>query len=86
MDEYHFSPIPCLLNQQIYYDLIMGSSSTSAIQGNNGKRGLIIGSRPVHSFMRNLTGKEGRIRGNLLGKRVYYISRSTHKISLIRGI
>ena len=63
--------------QQIYYDLIMGSSSTSAVQGNSGKRGLIIGSRPVHSFMRNLTGKEGRIRGNLLGKRVYYISRST---------
>ena len=63
--------------QQIYYDLIMGSSSTSAIQGNNGRRGLVIGSRPVHSFMRNLTGKEGRIRGNLLGKRVTFISRST---------
>jgi DNA-directed RNA polymerase subunit A' len=63
--------------QQIYYDLIMGSSSTSVTQGNSGRRGLVVGARPVHSFMRNLPRKEGRIRANLLGKRVFYISRST---------
>ncbi|XP_065668226.1 uncharacterized protein LOC136088443 [Hydra vulgaris] len=63
--------------QQIYYDLIMGSSSTSVTQGNNGRRGLVVGARPVHSFLRNLPRKEGRVRANLLGKRVFYISRST---------
>ena len=63
--------------QQIYYDLIMGSSSTSVTQGSSGRRGLVVGARPVHSFLRNLPRKEGRIRANLLGKRVFYISRST---------
>lgn len=63
--------------QQLYYDLIMGSSSTSVTQGNSGKRGLVVGARSVHSFMRNLPRKEGRIRSNLLGKRVFYISRTT---------
>ena len=62
--------------QQFYYDLIMGSSAANT-QTNTGKRVLMIGSRPVHSFMRNLTGKDGRIRNNLLGKRVRYMSRST---------
>jgi DNA-directed RNA polymerase beta' subunit len=55
----------------------MGSSSTSATQGNSGRRGLVVGSRPVRSFLRNLPRKDGRIRANLLGKRVFYISRST---------
>lgn len=62
--------------QQIYFDLLLGSSSSS-FQNNSGKRGLVIGSRPVNSFLRNLTQKDGRIRSNLLGKRVFYISRST---------
>ena len=61
--------------QQFYHDLIMGSSVAS--QNNSGKRVIMIGSRPVNSFMRNLTGKEGRIRNNLLGKRSRYMSRST---------
>jgi len=63
--------------QQIYYDLILGSSSTSVTQGSSGRRGLVVGARPVHSFLRNLPRKEGRVRANLLGKRVFYISRST---------
>ena len=63
--------------QQIYYDIVIGSSGTSATQGSSGRRGLVLGARPVHSFMRNLQRKEGRIRANLLGKRVFYISRST---------
>jgi DNA-directed RNA polymerase II subunit RPB1 len=63
--------------QQIYYDIVIGSSSTSATQGSSGRRGLVVGARPVHSFLRNLQRKEGRIRANLLGKRVFYISRST---------
>jgi len=63
--------------QQIYYDLVMGSSSTNATQGNSGRRGLVIGSRNVRSYLRNLPRKDGRIRANLLGKRVFYISRST---------
>lgn len=63
--------------QQIYFDLIMGSSGTSATQGTNGRRGLVVGSRPVHSFLRNLPGKKGRLRENLLGKRVFFISRTT---------
>jgi DNA-directed RNA polymerase beta' subunit len=63
--------------QQIYYDFVMGSSSTSVTQGSSGRRGLVVGARPVHSILRNLPRKEGRIRANLLGKRVFYISRST---------
>lgn len=63
--------------QQLYYDLISGSDSTNALQGNSGKRGLIIGNRSIHSFLRNLPRKEGRIRGNLLGKRAFFTSRST---------
>jgi DNA-directed RNA polymerase beta' subunit len=63
--------------QQIYYDLVVGSSSTSVTQGSSGRRGLVVGARPVHSFLRNLPRKEGRIRANLLGKRVFFISRST---------
>lgn len=62
--------------QQFYYDLIMGSSATNQ-SNNSGKRVLMVGSRPVHNFMRNLTGKDGRIRNNLLGKRVLHMSRST---------
>lgn len=62
--------------QQFYYDLIMGSSAANQ-SNNSGKRVLMVGSRPVHNFMRNLTGKEGRLRGNLLGKRVLFMSRST---------
>lgn len=63
--------------QQLYYDMIYGSSSTSVTQGSSGRRGLVVGTRPVHSFLRNLPRKEGRIRANLLGKRVFYVSRST---------
>jgi DNA-directed RNA polymerase II subunit RPB1 len=63
--------------QQIYYDLIMGSSSTSVTQGSSGRRGIVVGARPIHSFLRNLPRKEGRVRANLLGKRVFFISRST---------
>jgi DNA-directed RNA polymerase II subunit RPB1 len=63
--------------QQLYYDMIYGSSSTSATQGNRGRGGLMNGSRPVKGFLRNLPRKEGRIRAHLLGERVFYISRST---------
>lgn len=63
--------------QLLYYDLIYGSDSTNALQGNVGKRGLVVGNRPVHSFLRNLPRKEGRIRSNLLGKRAFFTSRST---------
>jgi len=63
--------------QLLYYDLIYGSDSTNALQGNTGKRGLVVGNRPVHSFLRNLPRKEGRIRSNLLGKRAFFTSRST---------
>lgn len=63
--------------QLLYYDLIYGSDSTNVAQGNTGKRGLVVGSRPVHSFLRNLQRKEGRIRANLLGKRAFFTSRST---------
>jgi len=63
--------------QQCFYDLIYGSDSTSTMQGNTGKRGLIIGNKPAQSFLRNLPRKEGRIRTNLLGKRAFFTSRST---------
>jgi DNA-directed RNA polymerase beta' subunit len=63
--------------QILYHELIYGSESTSALQGNTGKRGLVMGNRAIHSFLKNLTRKEGRIRSNLLGKRSFFTSRST---------
>ncbi|CAG8833634.1 33992_t:CDS:1, partial [Racocetra persica] len=65
-------------NQQLYYySLIMGSTPSDVTKGNTGRRGLVIGSRPLNGFLRNLPRKDGHIRMNLLGKRVFYISRST---------
>ena len=63
--------------QQIYYDLVMGSGSTSAAQGGGGKRGILVGGRPPSSLMRTLARKEGRIRNSLLGKRTFFVGRST---------
>ena len=63
--------------QQIYYDMILGAASTNASNGSSGKRGMVVGSRSVRSIARTLARKEGRIRKNLLGKRVWRISRST---------
>lgn len=63
--------------QLLYFELIYGSDSTNALQGNSGKRGLVTGNRPIHSFLRVLPRKEGRIRLNLLGKRSFFTSRST---------
>ena len=62
---------------QLIYDLILGSNSTSALQGTSGKRGIVIGGRPINSILRALSSKTGRIRGNILGKRVFYMSRTT---------
>lgn len=63
--------------QQLYFDLVLGAAGTSATQGSQGKRGLVVGGRGVRSLLRVLPRKEGRIRKNLLGKRVWNISRST---------
>lgn len=57
--------------QQLYFDFIVGSSIT----GN--KRGLIVGNKQAQSIMKRQIKKVGRIRGNLLGKRVWFISRTT---------
>lgn len=66
------------MSQQVYYDMIHGSASTTTSSiSNNGRRGLMIGQRPTMAILRQLARKEGRIRKNLLGKRVWYISRST---------
>ena len=63
--------------QQFVYDLVIGTSSASISNGTTGKRSIMIGSRPPKSVMRSINGKEGLIRGALLGKRVQFISRST---------
>jgi DNA-directed RNA polymerase beta' subunit len=63
--------------QQIYYDLILGSNSTSVTQGSSGKRGIVVGTRSAPSILRRLPRKRGRIRDNLLGKRVFIIGRNT---------
>ena len=57
--------------QQLYFDFIVGSSLT----GN--KRGLVVGNKQTQSLMKRQIKKVGRIRGNLLGKRVWFISRTT---------
>jgi DNA-directed RNA polymerase beta' subunit len=63
--------------QQLYFECVMGSSSTNATQGNSGKRGIMVGSRAVNSFMRSLPRKSGYIRRCITGKRTFFISRST---------
>lgn len=63
--------------QQIYFDFIKGGGSTNATQGNTGKRGLVMGTRAVQSIVRKWLTKTGRLRGDLLGKRVSRISRDT---------
>jgi len=63
--------------QQLYYDMILGAASTNAANGSAGRRGIVVGSRSVRSIVRSFARKEGRIRKNLLGKRVWRISRST---------
>ena len=63
--------------QQLYFDLNMGGGTTNATQGNNGRRGLVVGARPISSFLRHLPSKTGRIRMNLLGRRVFSICRTT---------
>lgn len=63
--------------QQVYFDMILGAAATNAAQGSSGRRGLVVGGRGVRSILRAFARKEGRIRKNLLGKRVWSISRST---------
>ena len=63
--------------QQLYFDMILGAASTNAAMGSSGRRGIVVGSRSVRSIVRTFARKEGRIRKNLLGKRVWLMSRST---------
>lgn len=63
--------------QEIYYNLILGSNSTSITQGSSGKRGIVVGTRSAPSILRRHPRKRGRIRDNLLGKRVFIIGRNT---------
>lgn len=63
--------------QQVYYDMILGASGTNPGMGSSGRRGIVVGSRPIKSIVRGFARKEGRIRHTLLGKRVWRISRST---------
>jgi len=63
--------------QQVYFSMIVGSDKAVPTQGETGKRGIVLGSAAVSSIVRNFAKKEGRLRKNLLGKRVWNISRST---------
>lgn len=64
-------------HQQLYFDLVQGSASTSVTQGSGGKRGILVGTKPAPSLLRRLPRKKGRLRTGLLGAQVFYISRST---------
>lgn len=69
-----------LLNaQQLYYDMVVGSSAAASSAGKGaGRRALVSGNNaPVASITRGFARKQGRLRKNLLGKRVLNISRST---------
>lgn len=52
--------------------LVKGQSTA-----NNGKRAFVIGGKTLSSMLRLLPSKTGYLRGNSLGKRVTFISRST---------
>lgn len=60
-------------NQELVYNnMVMGSGS-----GDNGRNSLHVGSQPAKGLMGVMAGKEGRIRGNIMGARVIYIARDT---------
>lgn len=63
--------------QQLYFDMILGSAATSATNGNTGRRGIVSGGVAPSSVVRGLGKKAGRFRKNLLGKRTWWMSRST---------
>lgn len=54
----------------LYYTMVRGTSTS-------GRRGVAAGSRPVVSYSGRLPRKEGRLRRNLLGTRVWYVGRAT---------
>lgn len=61
--------------QQFYYDMIQGSTAVTV--NSTGKRTIILGTKPVTSFLKMQSRKQGRIRSNLLRKKVCYICRQT---------
>nr|BCY04584.1 Putative DNA-directed RNA polymerase subunit [Abalone asfa-like virus] len=63
--------------QQLYYDFIQGTATTTTTYNSFGKRTIISGSKPAAALLRRLPRKEGRIRKDLLGCQVWCISRST---------
>lgn len=62
--------------QQLAFDMMQGSSPTSTKQNGNRRR-TVIGSRAPESIARRIKGKQGRLRKNLLGRRVWAIGRNT---------
>jgi DNA-directed RNA polymerase beta' subunit len=62
---------------QHFYTCLIKGQSAAAQSGSKTKRTFMIGRKPIPSYTSRLVGKEGRIRRNLLGKRVWNISRST---------
>lgn len=67
----------CQTMNQLYYDMLLGSASTSVTQGNKGKRGIVVGGNSAPAILRRHPRKRGRIRDNLMGKRVVFIARTT---------
>lgn len=61
--------------QQISYDIIKGAAVATA--GNKGKRTTAFGFKPTQGYLGKIVGKKRRIRGNILGARVKYNSRTT---------
>jgi len=62
---------------ELYFTMVKGSASASPTQGAQGKRAIVVGGRQFRSIVQSLPRKEGRIRRNLLGKRIWKIARST---------
>jgi DNA-directed RNA polymerase II subunit RPB1 len=64
--------------RQLYHSLIVGTSANANNSSSKkGRRVLMSGSQPVNSILRQLARKVGRYRKNIVGKRVWRISRST---------
>ena len=63
--------------QLLYYDLIKGTSAAKNLSTTKGKKRMAVGQKQIESILSKLPTKEGRIRGNLLGKRTFNISRTT---------
>jgi len=70
-------PVSAELDRTVRNQLLLYFSTVKGTSEGGAHNALHTGNRPVKSLTGGLAGKEGRIRGNITGKRVVFIARTT---------